>query len=51
LFILFSSKSFNAVRTKFDNILSKIKDFFLAIQEIVVDSIMPYFNTFLDFER
>jgi len=49
LFNLFSSKSFNAARNKFDNMLSKINDFYRVIQEIMVDSIMPYFNTFFGF--
>ncbi|MDR0900069.1 MAG: hypothetical protein LBM26_00255, partial [Methanobrevibacter sp.] len=49
LFNLFSSKSFNNARNHFDNMLSKIEDFYLIIQEIMVDSIMPYFNTFFGF--
>jgi hypothetical protein len=49
LFNLFSSKSFNSARNKFNNMLSNIKDFYTVIQEIMVDSIIPYFNTFFEF--
>jgi len=49
LFNLFSSKSFNSARNKFDYMMSKIKDFYTVIQEIMVDSFLPYFNTFFGF--
>jgi len=49
LFNLFRCESFNSARNKFNNILSKINNFCKVIQEIMVESIMPYFNTFFAF--
>ena len=49
LFNLFNSESFDIARNKFNDILSKIKDFCEVIQDIVMETIMPYFNTFFAF--
>jgi transposase-like protein len=49
LFSLFDSKSYKCARNKFNEILSKIKDFSEIIQSIVLDSLMPYFKTFFSF--
>ena len=49
LFSLFDSKDFKSARNKFDKILSKVKKFSDVIQSIILNSFMPYFNTFFGF--
>jgi transposase-like protein len=49
LFSLFDLKSYKSAKNKFDEMVSKIKEFSEVIQSIILDSFMPYFKTLFNF--
>ena len=48
LFSLFDSKSFKSARNRMNEILNQIKDY-SKIKSIIVDSLMPYFQTYFTY--
>ncbi len=49
LFSLFDSTSFKKARNRMNEIINQIKDYSKVIQSIILDSLMPYFQTYFSY--